>query len=198
MVTNNAINLSAAGLVRYDGAGTFTGVTVTQYAPLIGAASNGITSGTPGTNGQVFLGSTGTNPVFATLTGTGGITFTIGAGTLQINNTGGGNSWVTVTSSTQVMTSGVGYIANYAGKCVFSLPTSSAVGDVVKVTNINTAVGIEINYTTNQFINFGNQTSTVTSGSLTCTALGDSIELVCITTNLGWQELNSQGNWTIA
>ena len=58
MATNNAVNISAAGLVKYDGAGTFTGVTVTQHKVLIGGASNGITS-LALTNGQLAIGNTG-------------------------------------------------------------------------------------------------------------------------------------------
>ncbi len=76
MATNNAINLKAAGLAKYDGAGTFSGVTVTQYSPLIGAASNGITSGTAGTTGQVFMGNTGADPAFtSTPTFAGNVVF---------------------------------------------------------------------------------------------------------------------------
>lgn len=62
MPTNNAINLKSAGLAKYDGAGTFSGVRVTNHALLVGASSNGITS-LPLTNGQLSIGSTGNDPV---------------------------------------------------------------------------------------------------------------------------------------
>lgn len=76
MATSNAINANSAGLVRYDGAGTFTGVTVTNHAPLIGGASNGITSGTAGTTGQVYMGVTAGDPAFtSTPTFVGNSTF---------------------------------------------------------------------------------------------------------------------------
>lgn len=74
MATNNAINLSAAGLTRYDGAGNFTGVTVTQFDLLVGGASNGITSVSPGSTSGVPVISqgTGSNPVFGTALVAGG------------------------------------------------------------------------------------------------------------------------------
>lgn len=47
MVTNNSANIQTAGLVKYNGTGTFTGVTTTIHDVLVGAASNGITSVAP-------------------------------------------------------------------------------------------------------------------------------------------------------
>lgn len=78
MATNNAINANQAGLVRYDGAGNFTGVTVTQNAALVGAASNGITSVT-GTTGTVLIGNTGSAPSFSATPTLTNVTF--GSGT---------------------------------------------------------------------------------------------------------------------
>lgn len=57
----------------------------TNHAVQVGNSTGGLTSLTVGTNGQVLLGSTGADPVFATLTSTGGtVTFTTGAGTLNL------------------------------------------------------------------------------------------------------------------
>lgn len=62
----------------------------TNHAVQVGNSTGGFTSLTVGTNGQVLLGSTGANPVFATLTSTGGtITYTTGAGTLNLEASGG-------------------------------------------------------------------------------------------------------------
>ena len=55
MGTNNAINLKAMGLAYYDGAGTFTTPSLTQFAVVIGDANNDVTSvGSLGTSGQVL------------------------------------------------------------------------------------------------------------------------------------------------
>jgi len=140
MATNNAINLSQAGLARYDGAGTFTGVTVTNHAVLIGASSNGITS-LPLTNGQLAIGSTGADPVAATLTAGTGMSITNGAGSITLNALGGGLTWTVVTGTSQAGASNNGYIANNAGMVTVTLPATSAVGDILAVTGINNATG---------------------------------------------------------
>lgn len=78
----NALDISAAGLVKFDGTATFTGVTVTQYNVLIGAASNGISSIAPSATSGVPVISQGSsaNPTFGTAVvaggGTGNTTFT--------------------------------------------------------------------------------------------------------------------------
>lgn len=67
MATNNAINLQAAGVVSYDGAGTFTGSVLTQNSSLVGGASNAIVSLGVATDGQLVIGSTGATPVLANI-----------------------------------------------------------------------------------------------------------------------------------
>ena len=88
MPTNNAINLESAGIVKYDGAGSFAADTTINHCPLIGAASNGITSLGPLTSGQLVIGSTGADPAAASLTPGAGISITPGAGSITIANTG--------------------------------------------------------------------------------------------------------------
>jgi hypothetical protein len=85
----NATNIASSGLVKFDGTATFSGVTVTNHSLLAGAASNGITSLGVATNGQLPIGSTGADPVLATLTAGSGITITNGAGSITIAATGG-------------------------------------------------------------------------------------------------------------
>jgi|SRR5271170_39805 len=87
MATSNALNIDATGLVNYNGAGSFSGVTVTQHDILIGAASNGITS-LALTNGQLAIGSTSADPVAATLTAGTGISITNGVGSITVSATG--------------------------------------------------------------------------------------------------------------
>jgi hypothetical protein len=84
MATNNAIDLSAQGLAYYNGSGTFSSPSVTQYAPVIGAASNNVTTTAALTNGEILIGSTGTTPVPATLTAGSNVTITNGAGSVTI------------------------------------------------------------------------------------------------------------------
>ena len=197
MATGNAINANSSGLVRYDGAGTFTGVTTTANALLYGASSNGI-SNLALTNGQLPIGSTGSAPSAATLTAGTGIGITNGAGSITINAAGGGLTWSVVTGTTQSAAVNNGYIANNAGQVTVTLPATSAVGDMVAVTGINNATGWKIAQNAGNQIFFG--TSSTTSGaggSLTSTATRDAVTLVCTSTNANWQVLSSIGNITV-
>lgn len=197
MATNNAVNISAAGLVKYDGAGTFTGVTVTQHNVLIGGASNGITS-LALTNGQLAIGNTGNDPSAATLTAGTGVSITNGAGSITINAAGGGLTWTVVTGTSQSAAVNNGYIANNAGLVTVTLPATSAVGDMVAVTGINNATGWKIAQNAGNQIFFG--TSSTTSGaggSLASTNTRDVVYVVCMTANSTWNVVNSIGNITV-
>lgn len=99
----NALNITAPGLVRFDGVNTFSGVTTTQHDLLIGAASNGITSVAPSATSGVPVISQGASadPTFGTAVvaggGTGRATLTnhgilVGAGTSAITQLGAGSS----------------------------------------------------------------------------------------------------------
>lgn len=150
---------------------------VTVTGNLVNIASTGqLGSIAAGTTGQVLTGVTGASPVFATL--------------------GGGVTWSVITGASQAMTSNNGYIANRASNIAFSLPTTSAVGDVIEVTGINTALGWTVSWTTNQQVFFGNATTTVTTGSLSSSATRDSIRMVCVVANLTWNVIASVGNIT--
>lgn len=198
MATNNAINLSSVGLARYDGSGTFSGVTVTNHALLVGAASNGITS-LALTNGQLAIGSTGADPSAATLSAGTGVSITNGAGSITINAAGGGLTWTVVTGTTQSMAVNSGYIANNAGVVTATLPATSAVGDVVAITGINNATGWKIAQNAGNQIFFGTSSTTAGAGGyLQSTAIRDAVTLVCTSTNANWQVISSIGNLTVA
>lgn len=196
MATNNAINISAAGLVKYDGAGTFSGVTVTQHATLVGAASNGITSILQGA-GQVLIGTTASDPTAAALSAGTGVTISSVSGAITINAVGGGLTWSTVTVDAGA-TVNSGTVANKAGLLTMTLPATSAVGDVVAITGINTALGWKIAQNAGNTIHFGTSTTTAgVGGSLASTAIYDTIYLVCVTTNALWTVVSSVGNITV-
>ena len=196
MATNNAVNITSAGLVKYDGAGSFTGVTVTQHNVLIGGASNGITS-LALTNGQLAIGNTGNDPSAATISAGTGITVTNGAGTITINAVGAGLTWSKITAN-QTAAVNNGYICNKAGVLALAMPTTSAIGDVIAVININTAADTQIVSANPGQLQFGNLLATANTGTFTSTALGDSLYMVCTTANTTWYVVSSTGNWTIA
>lgn len=112
MATSNSINADAAGIVRYNGTGTFDSQTTTNHNLLIGAASNGITNVAPSVTSGVPAISQGasSDPTFGTAVvaggGTGATSFTaysiIAAGT---TSTGPFQNVSGVGTSGQVLTS---------------------------------------------------------------------------------------------
>jgi len=86
MAVNNALNITATGIVKHDGAGAFTATTTTDHAILVGDAANAITNIGPLTDGQVVIGSTGNDPVAAAITATAGqgVSVTLGAGSITL------------------------------------------------------------------------------------------------------------------
>ena len=59
--------------------------TLTDNGVLVGSGSSALTALSVGTNGQVLIGSSGADPVFASLNASRSLTTTTGAGTLQID-----------------------------------------------------------------------------------------------------------------
>lgn len=198
MATNNAINLKAAGIVGYDAAGSFIGNAVTNHAVQVGGAtSSALTQLSVGTNGQLLIGATGADPAFATVLGTGGITFTTGANSLTINGTGGGLSWSVITAD-QTAAVNHGYFCNKAGLLTLTMPSTSAVGDIIAAVNINTAAGAKFLSANPGQLNLGSSAATANTGSFASIALGDVMFLVCSVANTTWYAYAVQGNWTVA
>lgn len=85
MAIQNSLNLVATGVITADGAGAYTGSTVTQYGAVIAGASNAISSVAPTATVGTALVSTGAsaNPEFGTVSigggGTGSTSFTAGS-----------------------------------------------------------------------------------------------------------------------
>jgi hypothetical protein len=196
MVTQNSINANSVGLAKYDGAGTWTGVTVTQHNVLIGGASNGITS-LALTNGQLAIGSTGADPSAATLTAGTGVTITNGAGTITIASSGAGFTWTDVTGTTQTMAINNGYTANNAGTVTFTLPTTAAYGTTMAVVGKG-AGGWSIAQSSGQIIHFGvSNTTSGATGTLSSTKQYDCVFLLCTVANNEFTVYDSIGNLTV-
>lgn len=158
-----------------------------------------------GTNAITMANTFGVNyfdgtSIVTTTVGTAGQVLTSnGAGmapTFQPGGGGGGFSWAVITAN-QNAVSNHGYICNKAGTLVLTLPAASAVGDIIEVTGMNTALGWQIAQLAGQSIHFGIDTTTVgTGGSLSSTATNDSIRIVCNVANTTWIVLSSIGNIT--
>ncbi len=110
---------------------------------------------------------------------------------------GGGFTWTVITAD-QTAAVGNGYICNKAGLLTLTLPASSAVGTIIEVTGMNTAVGWRIAQGSGQTIHFGAMnTTTGATGYLQATAIYDSVRIVCNIANTDWIVLSSEGNITV-
>ena len=116
------------------------------------------------------------------------------------DNAGGGSggiTWNEVTGTTQAASVNAGYIANNAALVTITIPTTAAVGDVVRVTGKG-AGGWKIAQNASEIIHFlGTDTTTGTGGSLASTGTYDGVEIVCVVANTEWVVASSMGNITI-
>lgn len=137
-----------------------------------------------------------------------GSTVTLAGGT-GISTSGSGAT-LTITATTAFTWSVItadqnadvnnGYICNKAGLLTLTLPATSAIGDLIEVTGMNTNVGWRIAQNANQQIHFGNQNSTSgVTGYIESTLKYDGVRIVCNVANLEWIVLpGTQGNITVA
>lgn len=113
---------------------------------------------------------------------------------------GGGGGWtvVEVTGTSQTMAADTWYIANNASLVTLTLPTTAAVGSVVRVI-YKGAGGWKVAQNASEIIRHGPYaTTTGTGGYIASSAAGDCVELVCIVADTEWRVVSSQGNLTVA
>ena len=131
------------------------------------------------TNGQLLIGSTGADPVAASLTAGTGITVTPGAGSLTLSSTNGaGTVWSSITTSTKnPMVANEGYISNYESGVGYKLPTSVTFGTIFEITGPQLYA---VSQNDGQSIRLGSLTTTVgVSGFIASTNAGDTLRMVC-------------------
>lgn len=176
---------SLNGLVTPTHGGTGV-VNPTAHAVAIAEGASNFNFLTLG-NGQLLIGSTGLDPVPATLTAGTNVSITNGAGTITISTTGmGAFSWSEVTGTSQAMAVNTGYIANNVALVTLTLPVSSVVGDMLRVVGKGTG-GWTVAQNASQTIHLGiNDTTVGVGGSLSSTNRYDAITMVCTVANLEW------------
>lgn len=131
-------------------------------------------------------------------TGTVNVVGNPGTSTLTISVTGMGISW-SVIAADQTAAVNHGYFCNKAGTLHLLLPAASAVGDTIIVTNENTALGVQFTQAAGQQINFSTSSSTLgATGTVTSSAIGDTMTIVCEVANTIWRATSMIGNWTPA
>lgn len=100
--------------------------------------------------------------------------------------------WKTAIGSTTVAP-GNGYITGSLARVIFTLPSSSLFGDKISISGSESG-GWALKQNANQFINFGNSTTTVgTTGSLHSNNRYNSVELVCTRAGSEWNVISSVG-----
>jgi hypothetical protein len=113
-------------------------VTLTDHSLVLAHGALPLTGLGAATNGQIPIGSTGADPVLATITAGAGIGVAIGAGTITITNTG--TSTITYTPVTAVMSPYVVLAADCflavdttGGPVTIRLPNAATAGRVLYI-----------------------------------------------------------------
>lgn len=111
---------------------------------------------------------------------------------------GGGFIWVNVVASTQTIVASHGYIIDNGGLVTLTLPASSTLGDVFRITGLTGSWQLAQN--ASQQILFGSKATTSgTGGYLASTNAGNCVELVAVNTSSSsvWRVMSVQGNVTV-
>ena len=130
--------------------------------------------------------------------GAGGATTSGLGNTITVIAGGSGYAWVVVTSALNPITlvKNTAYICKGAGAVNFVLPAAASIGDSYKILGYSNLW--TINQNAMQSVTIGTKTSTVgILGSIAATTVSDGLELVCITPNTEFYEIQIQGNLTI-
>lgn len=178
---------------------TITGGSVTGITDIVVAdGGTGVSSFTA--YAVICGGTTGTGALQSVSgVGTSGQVLTSNdAGALPTwqDASGGGLTWQAIGGTTQSAAVNNGYIVDNSSQTTITLPTTAAVGDVVRVAGYG-AGGWIIDYGTNQLIHFLGSDSTTTTGNLTSTNRYDAVELICTVANLEFNVISSVGNITV-
>lgn len=192
---------SWAGVTRASGFDTFV---VTPSSANLAA----LVTDETGSGALVFGTAPSISGATITTSTVNGVTLTTGGGTtnfLRADGTyaapsGGGITWTEVTGTTQAAAVNSGYITNNAGLVTVTLPSTAAVGSIVRITGKG-AGGWRLAQNASQQVIWmeggvdgTNETTVGTGGRIDSTDDYDSVELICITANNIWGVLSSKGN----
>jgi hypothetical protein len=144
------------------------------------------------TNGYVVLGTAKGN--------SGDVLTSQGSSSVPIwaPASGSGFTWAAASADASLV-NGHGVINTKAGSILtMTLPSTAAVGTVIGIQGSAAgAFGWTIVENTGQNIQFGNTSTTITSGSLTSTNNNDACTLICTVADTTWNVNTSIGNITI-
>lgn len=102
-------------------------------------------------------------------------------------------AWTEVTTTSQAASGNNGYIANNGALVTITLPATSAVGEIIRITGKGTG-GWRLATRAGQTIYFvGGNTTTGAGGRLDSTDDRDSVEIICVTADTDWNILSMHG-----
>jgi len=148
-------------------------------------------------NGMIPIGSSAGVPVANTITAGAGISVVNGPNSITISAVAPGLVWQRISGNTPLLP-GNGYICVAPGGALnLTLPVVSSLGDEIRI-YLDGSTSFTIVQGAGQQIRYGNQQSTAgVFGSITSTAQGDSMHLVCSVADLRWLLISGAGNPTI-
>ena len=191
--------LQSAGNAANPAYSTATYPATTTINQLLYSSSNNVVDGVTAGNYGVLISSSSGVPSWLTNGTTGQILTATTSGTPSWAAAGATFTWSVITAN-QSAVAGNGYICNKASTLVLTLPASGAIGDLIEVTGINTALGWQIAQNANQQIFYGTSSTTLgATGTLTSSAIRDSIKIVCVVAGAStvWNVISSIGNITV-
>jgi len=109
-----------------------------------------------------------------------------------------GITWNIVTSTSQTLADGNGYIANHGVSVIdFSLPATATEGETYRI--VGRGAGLwKVSQNAGQTIYFGDQNTTAgVGGSIEALNARDSVEIICVNANVDFQIVSPLGNLTV-
>ena len=161
----------------------------TAHGVIIGEGSSAVAAVTLAA-GQVIIGTTASDPVAGTMTGSAGITVQATTGAINIQGSGVGLTWTPAPSTPVTAAINNAYIITDASTVTITLPTTAAVGSVVGIVGKG-AGGWIFQPGAGGTIQFGNVTA---STAINSTNLYDTMFVVCVVANTTWVVFSSIGN----
>lgn len=201
LISNGISSNPTFGTALIEGGGTGSTSFLTNGVIISGITNTSPLAAVTLTNGQIIIGNTSGAPAAANLTAGTGVSITNGANSITIATKAGGYNWNNITSASQTIVSGNGYISNNSGATVtYTLTASPSLGDSIIIAGGNnssaTAPWLVALGSVTQKFHFGNAVITTGTGTLAATQRFDTIQLVCIVggSNAEWLVINSIGN----
>lgn len=174
----NAITVAGGTLLNTAGSGST--LTINADDAVVGSVLTDSGTVTPASNAFSIVA-------------TGGITTSGATSIVTIDGSGISSfEWVVETGTTHNIAVNTGVFCNNGAGVTVTLPATAAVGDTFKVVAMD-AAGWVIAQQTGQTIQMGDIATTTTTGTITSTAIGDWIELVCNVANTDFMAYFSQG-----